>query len=195
MTGIVSLTLGGLLVSTMFLPVDARYGENRSSNQSLGVVEVSSISAEELVQLEGILTVLIQDEYNARAEYRALVQKFGEIAPFVNLIKSETNHIRALTQLFIVYGLDVPSDNGRASVVPNTLAEVYTIEIKAENVNIELYKSFLEKDLPTNVKNVFNHLMNASESHLAIFEDYRDGKSIDDCDPILNLQSRQNRRN
>lgn len=199
MTGILSLTLGGLLMSTMFQPVDARYGENRSSNQNQGAVQVSAasaVSAEELVQLESILTVLIKDEYKARAEYQALVTKFGEVTPFVNLIKAETSHIRALTQLFNLYGLDVPADNGSDfAVVPSTLAEAYAIGIKAEADNIALYKAFLEKDLPANVENVFNHLMDASESHLSIFEDYRDGKTNVDCDPVLNSQSRQNRRN
>jgi hypothetical protein len=202
MTGMLSLTLGGLLMSTMFQPVDARYGENRSSNQTQGTAQVSTVSAvsaEELVQLERILTVLIKDEYKARAEYQAIVSKFGEVTPFVNLIKAETSHIRALTQLFSTYGLEVPTDNGSDfSVVPSTLVDAYAMGIKAETDNIALYQAFLENELPTNVENVFTHLMNASESHLSIFEDYRDGKTNVDCDPVQNsqnMQSRQNRKN
>lgn len=195
-TGILSLTLTGLLLSTMIQPVDARYGKNQTSIRTQNEVQVSEISLEELSEIESMLTVLIKDEYNARSEYQALVNKFGEITPFVNLVKAETNHIKALTQLFTVYGLNVPTDNASNFVIiPSTLAEAYLIGIKAETDNIALYKAFLEKDLPINLENVFNHLMNASKSHLSIFEDYRDGKTNVECYPIINMQNRQNRRN
>ena len=128
-------------------------------------------------ELESMMTVLINDEYKARAEYEAIVDEFGEQAPFTNLIRAETNHINALTNLFEMYGLDVPEDNGASvAVVPDSLQEAYEIGVEAEIANAALYENYLSQDLPNAVETVFTNLMNASaEKHLPTFEAYASG--------------------
>jgi len=183
MTGLLSLSLGGLLMSTMFQSVEARFGDTRMSNQMYSsYAQVEEVSDAVLQDLEKMFTVLINDEYNARSVYVALVDEFGAVSPFTNLIKAETMHINALTRLFDAYGLDVPEDNGSEfSDVPDTLEEAYAIGKQAEINNIKLYEDYLDADLPVNVERVFTNLMNASEKHLATFTAYEEGKTIEDC--------------
>lgn len=203
MTGLLSLSLGGLLMSTMFQSVEARFGDNRMSNQmNSSYAQVEEVSDEVLADLEKMFTVLINDEYKARAEYVALVDEFGTISPFTNLIRAETMHIKALTRLFDAYGLDVPADNGsQFAVVPDTLEEAYAIGKQAEIDNIKLYEDYLDADLPANVERVFTNLMNASEKHLETFIAYEEGKTVEDCmsTPLFkntkNSVNRQNGRN
>lgn len=203
MTGLLSLSLGGLLMSTMFQSVEARFGDNRMSNQmNSSYAQVEEVSDEVLADLEKMFTVLINDEYKARAEYVALVDEFGTVSPFTNLIRAETMHIKALTRLFDAYGLDVPADNGsQFAVVPDTLEEAYAIGKQAEIDNIKLYEDYLDADLPANVERVFTNLMNASEKHLETFIAYEEGKTVEDCmsTPLFkntkNSVNRQNGRN
>jgi len=189
--GLISLSIGGMLIGSSFMSVDAQYG-NRSVNQSRqSAIQVEAVSPEVLKDLETMFTVLINDEYKARAEYQAIVDEFGTQAPFNQLIRAETMHIKALTRLFEAYGLDVPSDLGNTyAVVPSSIEEAYTIGVKAEKDNIALYEKYLEKDLPTSVERVFTNLKNASQKHLATFEAYEDGKTPVDCNPLLNEQNR-----
>lgn len=202
MTGLLSLSLGGLLMSTMFQSVEARFGGNRMSTQMYSTyAQVEEVSDEVLEDLEEMFTVLINDEYNTRSVYVALVDEFGAISPFTNLIRAETMHINVLARLFNAYGLDVPADNGNQfTVVPDTLEKAYAIGKQAEIDNIKLYEDYLDADLPANVKRVFTNLMNASENHLATFVAYEEGKTIEDRMSTLlprntkNLVNRHNRR-
>ncbi len=127
-------------------------------------------------ELEEMLTVLINDEYKARAEYIALVDEFGSVNPFYQLINAETMHVEALSNVFEAYDLNVPEDHGEDfAIVPNTLEEAYEIGVVAEIANIALYEGYLDLDLPEAVETVFENLMNASEHHLAAFEAHVDG--------------------
>ncbi len=198
--GLVSLSVGGLLLSSSLLAVDARYG-NQTSNQTRQYpLVVEEVSVEELADLKEMFTVLINDEYKARAEYQAIIDEFGAQTPFANLVRAETMHISALTRLFEAYELEVPSDNGsKYAVVPDSLEEAYAIGVKAEVDNIALYDKYLDEDLPVIVKRVFTSLQNASENHKATFEAYEDGRTPVDCTttPIMqnrNLSTAQNKQ-
>jgi hypothetical protein len=178
-SGVLGLTLGGVIISSMFQPVNAAYGFNRmnaQNNGSNGTGYVAFTPVADVTNLKAALTVLIEDEYKARAEYVALVEKFGEVTPFVNLIQAETGHINALANQFTAYGLSVPVDIGsKFTVIPATLAEAYAIGVQAETSNIALYENYLTKDFPANIERVFTNLMNASLNHLATFKAYQDG--------------------
>jgi len=181
-SGVIGLALGGVIISSMFQPVNAAYGANRmntQNNSAYGTGYVTVAPVADVTSLKAALTVLIEDEYKARAEYAALVEKFGEVTPFVNLIQAETSHINALANQFTTYGLEVPVDNGsKFAVVPATLAEAYAIGIQAETSNIALYENYLKQDFPANIERVFTNLMNASVNHLATFTAYQDGSVI-----------------
>lgn len=127
-------------------------------------------------QLKSMLDQAILDEYNARAEYQALIEEFGSVNPFVNLIQAESSHIQALSRLYTTYGFTIPSDNGALNAsVPSSLFEAFQIGFDAETDNIAIYAQDLKLDLPADVERVFTRLMNASESHLAAFDQALDG--------------------
>lgn len=188
-----SLAVGVLLIGSTFLVVDARFNDNRMMNQA--VYQVEELSATELKNLEKMLTVLINDEYQARAEYEAIIDEFGAQAPFTNLVKAETMHINALTRLFNAYELDVPSDNSKNTIVPDSVEKAYAAGIVTEKESIVLYEKYLDQDLPVSVERVFTNLQNASKNHLATFEAYEDGKTFVGCDQTQNTRTNQNQSN
>lgn len=75
-------------------------------------------------------------------------------------------------------------------VIPETLAEIYKAGVDAEIMNIEMYKSFLEEDLPDDIKFVFERLKSASEKHLSAFE-----RSADRSTGFANGKVSENNRN
>jgi len=52
----------------------------------------------------------LDDEYKARATYQAVIEKFGSVRPFSNIVEAEGRHAEALIRLFRKYGLSVPKD-------------------------------------------------------------------------------------
>lgn len=120
--------------------------------------------------IEDMLTYAIQDEYLARSEYEAIMSKFSVTRPFSNIMRSEETHIDLLIPLFDAYNIDVPvDDSSEHLIIPSTLAETYEIGVEAEINNIAMYEKFLAEDLPDDIREVFEKLMNASENHLKAF--------------------------
>jgi len=126
--------------------------------------------------LEKMLTYAIEDEYLAQAEYKAIMEAYGVQKPLSNIIKAEATHIALLTPLFKEYGAVIPEKDWDSLVtVPVSLVAAYEIGVKAEENNIAMYESFLQENLPGDVREVFERLMNASEKHLAAFQRQTDG--------------------
>jgi len=121
--------------------------------------------------LEDMLTYAIEDEYLARAEYEAIMEKYGEQRPFSNIIKAEENHIEELLPLFTKYDIEVPEDTAKEHVIiPDSVEEALEIGVQAEIDNIAMYEMFLEKDIPEDVRAIFMDLQKASNKHLAAFD-------------------------
>lgn len=121
--------------------------------------------------LADMLTYAMQDESIARAEYAAILDSYGSVRPFTNIIRAEESHILALQPLFEAYGIAVPADDSASLVttVPS-LTEAYQTGVSAEVNNIAMYETFLDQNLPDNVRAVFESLMRASENHLRAFQ-------------------------
>jgi rubrerythrin len=119
------------------------------------------------------LTEALQDEYKARATYRAILERFGLVRPFVNIVESEERHIRALLPLFARYGVPVPEDDWPARVdVPESLTQACQEGVQAEIENGAMYERLLAMtaDYP-DVQQVFRNLQRASqENHLPAFQ-------------------------
>ena len=122
-------------------------------------------------KLQNIYGMEIKDEYLAKAEYEKIIEIYGEQRPFTNIIKAEETHISLLKPLFEAYDVDLKSDNAKEYViVPESIEAALKVGVQAEIENIEMYEKFLEQDLPEDVKDVFERLMNASKNHLKAFE-------------------------
>jgi rubrerythrin len=126
--------------------------------------------------LEEMLRYAIQDEYVARAEYRAIMAKFGEARPFANIVGSEESHIAWLKDAYGAEGLAVPADGAAPHVaVPATMKDALKAGVDAEVANIAMYDSFISSKLMAkaenaDLKSLFIRLRDASKNHLAAFE-------------------------
>jgi hypothetical protein len=122
--------------------------------------------------LQQILNEALNDEYKARAQYRKVIDKFGPVRPFINIVASEERHIAALLPLFRRYGIPVPEDNWAKRVtVPGTLQEACRIGVEAEIENMTMYDRLLAKTQKADVARVLAHLQAASrENHLPAFQ-------------------------
>lgn len=149
------------LVSTGLFAADADFGARGAEGRT-------SLS------LEQMLTYAIQDEYLARAEYEAIMQRHGNVRPFSNIIGAEEQHILWLRDLFATHGLKVPADTSKGQVViPSDLKTAFETGVQAEIDNIAMYEAFLGKapaaPLPADVRDLFQRLQAASENHLRAF--------------------------
>ncbi len=111
-------------------------------------------------------------EYMARAEYKAIIAKFGPVQPFVNILRAEEKHIAALQQQCIRYGVTIPMDT-KTGTAPETLLEAATIGVVAELANVEMYEETLLPAVAAypSLVTVFTNLRDASElNHLPAFE-------------------------
>lgn len=124
-------------------------------------------------KLASILNEAIQDEYKARALYQKVIEKFGEVRPFSNIVEAENRHIQALLPLFELHDLPVPPDDWGSRVeAPSTLLEACQQGVEAEIENMEMYSRLLEQseDFPE-VQAVLRELQRASkENHLPAFQ-------------------------
>ncbi len=121
--------------------------------------------------LEEMLNYAIDDEYAARAEYEMIMEEYGEIRPFSNIMRAEETHISLLEPLFLQYGYDLPADSSASHVViPESLKNAFEIGIEAEIANIAMYECFLAGELPDDVRDIFERLKAGSENHLLAFE-------------------------
>ncbi len=106
-----------------------------------------------------------------RGEHEAIIDKYGEQNPYVNIMAAEENHIASLTAICTSYGLTVPEDDSDEYIVmPDSLLEAAKMGVQAEIDNIAMYERFLGCDLPEDIKNAFESLKAASENYLEAFE-------------------------
>ncbi len=128
------------------------------------------------LSINDMLKYAIEDEYLARAEYLLIMKKFGKIAPFSNIVKSEEQHIVWLKQEYDTRKLSIPEDNADQFVVlPESLKESFETGVHAEIENIAMYTSFLSSPRlaareNSELKTLFTRLMQASENHLKAFK-------------------------
>lgn len=131
----------------------------------------AAAAADQELTLADMLTYSLQDEYLAHDEYELILEKFGMVRPFSNIVKAEEKHISQLLPLFAGYEIALPSDDTTGRIhVGDTLAESYPIGVEAEILNIAMYERFLKEELPADVKAAFERLLAGSENHLAAFQ-------------------------
>jgi hypothetical protein len=126
--------------------------------------------------VDSLVTALneaLQDEYKARATYRAIIERFGAVRPFANIVTAEERHIQALLPLFTRYGLAVPQDEWPTQVeVPESLGQACQAGLQAEIENGAMYERLLALTVAyPDVQQVFRQLQRASqENHLPAFQ-------------------------
>jgi hypothetical protein len=120
-----------------------------------------------------VLVEAINDEYKARAMYRLVIAKFGEVRPFINIVDAESRHIDALLPLFDKYGVPVPEDDWAARIeTPETIRGACQVGVEAEIENGEMYDRLLKlSEGYPDIQHVLLRLQRASiENHLPAFQ-------------------------
>ena len=123
--------------------------------------------------LEQALLEALHDEYKACATYRRVIQRFGPIRPFVNIIESEQRHIQALLVLFKKYQIAIPDDDWDQRVtVPESVQDACQQGVQAEIENADMYHRLLSATQNyQDVQQVFLNLQRASQhNHLPAFQ-------------------------
>ena len=102
----------------------------------IAVTPVASINtasaADALPQaVQDALTSALMDEYHAEAFCAAVLDRFGQVLPFANVIRAEQNHARIIATLMTTYGMAVPDntllDSAEiAAAVPTTFGAACT---------------------------------------------------------------------
>ncbi|MBN2379577.1 DUF2202 domain-containing protein [candidate division WOR-3 bacterium] len=137
------------------------------------ILGVSRVNAESLSsEVIEAMTDAILDEYKAEQTYSMVIEDFGNVKPFKNIIKAERRHAGMLADLFADYGLEVPESRWDSTNVPRfeTVALACEASVQAEKDNAAIYEKYLKLDLPDDIREVITYNMNASvNNHLPAF--------------------------
>lgn len=117
------------------------------------------------------LSEALQDEYRALASYQAVIEKFGPVRPFVNIVEAEARHADALLRQFERLGAPPPANEwaGKARP-PDSLLAACEAGIAAEIENAAMYERLLKAVDDPAARRVLRNLQEASQSrHLPAF--------------------------
>lgn len=132
-----------------------------------------STTASSTATLTAALERAIQDEYRAEAIYQGVLDDFGPVLPFTNVLGAEERHSAAVGRMFATRSLAVPPSTSTVASVPHfaSVTAACAAGVVAERENIALYDGLLRTDLPADVRQVFSNNRSASlVNHLPAFE-------------------------
>jgi hypothetical protein len=115
----------------------------------------------------------IQDEFRAELIYEGVLNDFGDVRPFSNIINAEVRHSDAIALLYSARGLPVPASQWSGDEIPSfsSVTEACRAGVTAEIENAEVYDRYLGLPLPDDVRMVFENNRAASlEKHLPAFQ-------------------------
>ncbi|GGS25707.1 hypothetical protein [Deinococcus knuensis] len=111
-------------------------------------------------------------EYAAIAAYSAVIARYGQVEPYVSILRAEENHARALSRQLQRYGVAVPTNPylGRIPAPPN-LRDAAQAWADGEVLNVKMYDDLASLAAgDTALQRVFDNLRSASLNvHLPLF--------------------------
>jgi len=119
-----------------------------------------------------ILQIAIYDKLEAYETFTRIIEKFGNINPFVNIKETEAVHYTILTQLMQKYSIEVPINNFQTTNIdiPNTIIECCELGVAKELNNITMYNNFLSFANDSDIIDILFQLQAASyNNHLPAF--------------------------
>ena len=126
---------------------------------------------QETTPLEETLQKAFDDEVKAYETYGAVIEKFGAVFPFVNIVQAEQTHQNALVAVAEKHSITLVRNVPEEISIPNTLQECCELGVAAEIQNIQLYdKLLLHVNEYPEVQDLFYRLQAASfNNHLPAF--------------------------
>jgi hypothetical protein len=121
--------------------------------------------------LHQALQIAIYDEYRAQATYLRVLERFGPVVPFNNIVHAETRHINALLPLLQRYQVPIPINNWYSNIVlANTLHENCELGVAGEIQNVQMYDHLLSYISQMDIRQTFMNLRETSlTNHLPAF--------------------------
>lgn len=118
------------------------------------------------------LSEALDDEYKSRAIYRKVIERFGPVRPFVNIVEAEQRHIEALLAQFRRFGVPPPQDNWSSRVeAPQSLEQACAEAVQGEIENDAMYARLVGAVSDPQVHDVLIRLQDASRNrHLPAFK-------------------------
>jgi len=122
------------------------------------------------VERQGMADAL-DDEYKSRATYAQVIEDFGAVRPFINIVEAEKRHASALLGLFERYGVAPPPDRWTGSAPRfSSVLEACAEAAQGEIDNVAIYDRVLKTTTREDILSVFHALREASlERHLPAF--------------------------
>jgi rubrerythrin len=118
------------------------------------------------MSLAEILKEALMDEIKARDTYRRIIDTYGPVRPFANIVEAEQRHIEMLLPLFERYGIAVPEARDPARIsVPGSLLEACQAAVRAEINNMAMYDRLMAETELVDVRAVLLRLQAASRDH------------------------------
>lgn len=111
-------------------------------------------------------------EYMAEATYAAVIDKFGDLEPYVSIRAAEQRHAAALTRQLERFGADAPANPYLGTLqAPGDLKAAAEAGVASEVANIKMYDTLLTQTTDASLTRVLTNLRRASETaHLPMFE-------------------------
>lgn len=125
----------------------------------------------ETLSLEEALQRAFDDEVGAYATYSAVVETYGAVFPFVNIVQAEQTHQNALIAIASARDITLVRNEPESISLPKTVQECCELGVAAEIQNIQLYDELLlsVSEYPE-VQDLFYRLQAASyNNHLPAF--------------------------
>jgi hypothetical protein len=118
------------------------------------------------MSLAEILNEALMDEIKARDTYRKIIDTYGPMRPFANIVEAEQRHIEMLLPLFERYGIPVPEARDPARIpVPGSLLEACEAVIRAEIDKVAMYDRLMAETELADIGVVLLRLQAASRDH------------------------------
>ncbi|MEA3290708.1 MAG: DUF2202 domain-containing protein [Pseudomonadota bacterium] len=124
---------------------------------------------------KALSSALLDDEgeYAAYAAYTSVIERYGNVEPYVTIRRAESRHISALQRVMDRYGVSYSKQNPFLGKIraPDSLLTAARAWEKGEIANVQLYDGLLSsvRDYP-DLTRMFNNLRAASlNQHLPAF--------------------------
>ena len=167
----------GLLISAAILLGGCQQNQTAAKDPNVAAGPTAVPTTAPVSQLNDktrdALVAALVDERRAHATYEAVVEKFGDVRPFSNIVNAERRHESFLLPLFEKYRITVPANQFAKEkiLVPEILADACRQAIDGEKENIAMYDRFLEFITESDIRQTFTYLRDASRNnHLPAFE-------------------------
>jgi hypothetical protein len=117
------------------------------------------------------LNETLDDEYKSYETYAQVIRDFGDVRPFINIVRAEQRHYSALLTLFEKYRIAPPENRwvGRAPRFPSVL-DACAAAVQGELENVALYDRALQSTGRADLIAAYRALRSASQDrHLPAF--------------------------